>query len=81
MSNNERLKKCFEEALALPSGAVVEALAYQVHSSWDSVGHMRLIAAIETAFGIMFSTDEILALSDFDKACEIVGGHGVSLAA
>ncbi len=78
MSNSEQLKKCFEEALVLPASTAVETLAYQSHPSWDSVGHMRLIAAIETAFNIMLSTDEILALSDFAKAHEIVKSHDLS---
>ena len=81
MSNDEQLKNCFREALALPADTVVESLAYQAHPSWDSVGHMRLVAAIETAFNIMFSTDEILALSDFNKAREIVNSHDLSLIA
>lgn len=78
MSNLEKLKTCFREALALPSEAAVEALAYQEHPSWDSVAHMRLVAGIETAFDIMMETDQILAMSSFSKAQEILQNHGVA---
>jgi acyl carrier protein len=78
MSNQVQLKNCFREALALPPDAVIESLNYQATPAWDSVGHMRLVAAIETAFNIMFTTDQILDLNNFPKAKEIVGSHGVS---
>ncbi len=74
----EKLKACFREALALPPEAEVESLAYQQHPSWDSVAHMRLVAGIETAFDIMMETDQILAMSSFSKAQEILQSHGVA---
>lgn len=81
MSNLEKLAQCFRETLELPEGASVEALAYQKHPSWDSVAHMRLIAALETVFDIMLETDQILDMSSFDKAKEIVASHGIDLSA
>ncbi len=78
MSNLEKLKTCFREALALPASEPVETLAYQQHPSWDSVAHMRLVAGIETAFDIMMETDQILAMSSFSKAQEILQTHGVA---
>jgi len=65
--------------MALPDGTDPCALAYQKHPSWDSVAHMRLVAAIETAFDIMLETDEILEMSTFDKAKEILAAHAIVL--
>ena len=48
--NKERLINCFSEALKIKKTTVTEELKYQSISSWDSVGHMALIAAIETEF-------------------------------
>lgn len=79
MSNLEKLKRCFCEALSLPSSSDVEKLAYQEHPAWDSVAHMRLVASIETAFDIMLETDQILEMSTFDKAKEIVIQHDIAL--
>lgn len=76
MASHDLLKSCFRDALALPSSTDFEALNYQEHPSWDSVGHMRLISEIETIFDIVLTTDEILDMSSFEKACEIVGAHG-----
>ena len=79
MSNKDKLATCFRETLELSETDAVETLAYQKHPSWDSVAHMRLIASIETAFDIMLETDQILDMSDYQKATEIVSSHGVSL--
>ncbi|MDX2028171.1 MAG: acyl carrier protein [Alphaproteobacteria bacterium] len=81
MSNQTKLMHCFREAFALPADASVDGMTYQKDPVWDSVAHMRLVAGIETAFGIMFTTDQILDMSSFVKAREIVGQHGVTLEA
>jgi acyl carrier protein len=78
MPTHATLQNCFREALALSADAAIETLSYQATPAWDSVGHMRLVAAIETAFNIMFTTDQILDLSSFAKAQDIVRSHGVS---
>ncbi len=74
----EKLRACFTEALVLPAETDLETLRYQSIPAWDSIGHMRLIAAIEGAFNIMLTTDQILDLSSYAKACEILGAHGVA---
>lgn len=78
MTNLEKLASCFREALALDSNESVETLGYQQHKSWDSVGHMRLVAALETSFDIMMDTDQILGMSCYSKAKETLVAHGVS---
>jgi acyl carrier protein len=80
MSQNlTRLAECFRNALALPATADVEQLAYQDAHQWDSIAHMRLVAAIENAFDVMFSTEQILDMSDYRKACDILAQHGITL--
>ena len=81
MSLTQKLADCFRQALALPADAPVETLAYQDHPSWDSVAHMRLVAALETAFDLMLETDEILDLSSYDKAITLLARHDINLAA
>ncbi|MDP9128207.1 MAG: acyl carrier protein [Pseudomonadota bacterium] len=78
MSTQEQLRECFREALSLAPGAAVDQLSYQKSPVWNSIGHMRLVAAIETAFNVMFTTDQILAMSSFEKAKEILEQQGIS---
>ena len=35
--------------------------------AWDSLGHIRLISAIEEAFGVSFSLEEIESLTSVDR--------------
>ncbi|MFY9288296.1 MAG: acyl carrier protein [Alphaproteobacteria bacterium] len=78
MSDIDQLKQCFREAFNLAPDAEPNTMAYDKDPVWDSVGHMRLVAIIETAFKIMFTTEQILDLSSFTKAREIVSTHGIS---
>ena len=79
MDSLEKLKTAFITALALPPGTDVEHAAYGETMGWDSVAHMALVAEIETAFDIMLDTDEVIGMSSFAKAEEIVTKHGVEL--
>ncbi|KAF0220974.1 MAG: acyl carrier [Rhodospirillaceae bacterium] len=69
------LRAVFRHTLDLEAGAVVDDLAYRALPAWDSIGHMRLVAAIETAFDVMLDTDEVIDLSSFAQAAAIVGRH------
>ncbi|MGE5516869.1 MAG: acyl carrier protein [Bacteroidota bacterium] len=79
MSGLDTLKNCFTETFDIQPGAEVESLQYQGIPAWDSVGHMQLIAALESAFDIMLDTQDVLDMSSFDKAKEIVEKYGVEL--
>ena len=50
----------------------LESLKYQSIDSWDSVGHMALIAEIEEKFNIEMDIDDIIEFSDYKKGKEIL---------
>jgi acyl carrier protein len=77
LSAQETLKTAFATALGVSPDADIENMKYGLVEGWDSVAHMALIAEIEGAFDIMMSTDEVIDLSSFAKAKEIVASHGV----
>jgi acyl carrier protein len=79
MSNIDRLREAFRSALGLPDDYDVDALEYRGIDQWDSLAHMALIAEIEDAFDVMIDTDEVIDLSSFGKAVEILGKHDVDL--
>ena len=78
MTNEEKYINCFVEALEVPADKV-ENLEYQGVESWDSVGHMSLVAAIEDAFDIMMDTDDIVDLSSFAKGIEILKKYDIEI--
>ena len=71
MTNLEKYEQAFCESLEVSKDQLM-GLEYQQVTSWDSVGHMGLIAAIEDAFDIMMDTDDIIDLSSFEKGEEIL---------
>ena len=50
----------------------LKGLEYQSVDSWDSVGHMSMIASLEEEFDIMMDTDDIINLSSYEKGMEIL---------
>ncbi|HLJ01825.1 MAG TPA: hypothetical protein VKT31_00215 [Solirubrobacteraceae bacterium] len=72
------LEQVFRRALDLSDDVDVTALAYGQHDHWDSVGHMVLVAEIEDAFGVMLDTDDVIGLSDWQAAVELLERLGVS---
>jgi acyl carrier protein len=76
---SRRLRDAFVDALGLPPDAEVEQLAYRSVPEWDSVAHMQLVNAIERAFDVMLDTSDVLGLSSWEHAREILSRHGVTL--
>ena len=76
MTNLEQYTNVFVEAFGITADQT-SGLAYQGIETWDSVGHMTLIAAIEDTFDIMMDTDDIIDLSSFEKGKEILAKYNV----
>ncbi|GAA1029892.1 MULTISPECIES: acyl carrier protein [Amycolatopsis] len=72
MAVQDKLKEVFIDALQLDDGVDVENLKYRDIEAWDSVGHMALIAAIEDEFEIEFDTDQVIDMSSFKVAVDMV---------
>jgi len=71
MSNLEKYNQVFKETFNV-EGSQLAGLTYQSVSSWDSVGHMAMIATLEEAFDIMMETDDIIDFSSYEKGMEIL---------
>jgi acyl carrier protein len=80
MSNIERLRVAFRTALGLPDDYAVDSLEYRGIEKWDSLAHMSLVAEIEDAFDVMIDTDDVIDMSSFDKAREILSKKGIDIA-
>lgn len=71
MTTLEKYTNIFVEAFKV-SADEAEKLEYQGVDTWDSVGHMNLIAAIEEAFDIMMDIDDVIDFNSFQKGKEIL---------
>ncbi|NPA73745.1 MAG: acyl carrier protein [Epsilonproteobacteria bacterium] len=70
-----KLKEAFSEALGISKDSISDDLKYNEIREWDSVAHMALIGEIEDSFDIMLDTDDIIDMSSFAKAKEIVAKY------
>ena len=76
MTNVEKLAKVFADTFGI-SEAETKGLQYQGIEQRDSVGHMTLVAAIEDEFDIQLDTDDIIDMSSFEKAQEILTKYDI----
>tara|TARA_B100000963_G_scaffold345318_1_gene349294 strand:- start:442 stop:681 length:240 start_codon:yes stop_codon:yes gene_type:complete len=56
----------------------LENLKYQSIETWDSVGHMALIAELEENFDIEMDIDDIIEFSDYLKGKDILKKYDVN---
>lgn len=75
---DDKLRECFSRSLGISVERVTDDLAYNTIKEWDSVGHMALVAELESEFDVMFDTDDILGMSTVAKAREILTRYGAS---
>jgi acyl carrier protein len=76
-TNRERYDKVILESLNLQPQDLNDGLIYNSVAAWDSVGHMSLMAALETEFDIMMETDDIIAFSSYLQGLEILAKYGI----
>ncbi|MBQ1285551.1 MAG: acyl carrier protein [Lachnospiraceae bacterium] len=46
---------------------------------WDSLEHINLVVAIEKAFGLKFSMDEVTGMKNVGEMVEIIKARGTKL--
>lgn len=78
MTNLEKYDKLFLDAFPV-SREELPTLKYRGIPSWDSVGHMDLMSAMEETYGISISTPDLLDFSSYDKGKEVLAKYGVEL--
>lgn len=69
------LHRIFEDVFADSEFEFSDTLDREDLSAWDSLGHIRLIAATEEAFNIRFSIEEIENLTSVRKLLEQIDIH------
>lgn len=72
MDLEARVLKVFKEVLEINGDVETSSLRYNETPNWGSLAHITLVSALEGEFDIMLEPDDILAMSDYDKAVGIV---------
>jgi acyl carrier protein len=71
MSKLKVYNEVFTKTLGIKE-AKLKKLNYQGVDSWDSVGHMNLMAIIEKKFKIEMDIDDIVDFSSYEKGKKIL---------
>lgn len=79
MSNREKYNKVFVTSFSVDPSVLNEKFVYQSVPTWDSVGHMSMVAALEEAFGIMMEMDDIIDFSSYTKGIELLKKYKVEI--
>ena len=79
MSNKEKYKKTFIEALALGENKFKETIKYNDVEEWDSIGHMTLMSALEDTFKISIDTDDIIDFSSYNEGIKILKKYNINI--
>ena len=58
--------------------ALDDELQYQSIKTWDSVGHMALMAALEDSFDIMLEMDDIVDFGSYKTGFKTLEKYGVT---
>lgn len=74
-SVESKVEAAFRAALVLDDDVSIAELEYNSSPAWDSVAHMTLVAALEEEFDCMLDMDDILDMSSYTKAVEIMGKY------
>jgi acyl carrier protein len=75
----DQLKAVFAESLDIDAETTDwDTLTYRGIREWDSVAHMQLVGEIEDVFDIMLETDDVIGMSSFTVAKEILTKYGVN---
>lgn len=76
MTNIEKYNEVFTETFGVSVDSI-KTLKYKDVDSWNSVGHLTLIANIEDAFDIALESDDVFELSSYEKGIEILKKYGI----
>ena len=79
MNNLDKYNKIFIETFLINNEALNSELVYNSIPTWDSIGHMSMIAQLEESFDIMMDTEDIIDFSSYNKGKEILKKYNIEI--
>jgi len=73
-----QVEKIFAEVLHIPAETISESTSPDNTPKWDSTSAIDLTLAIEDAFGVKFTTKEIVAMRSVAMVKKILATKGIS---
>jgi acyl carrier protein len=75
MTDSTMLDSTLRGALHLANDVDLTGIAYGRTVEWDSVGHLELMLALESALSITLGPDDIMEMVDYRSIIQVVARH------
>jgi acyl carrier protein len=75
MTNKSKYNQAFMISFSIEESVLSGNLEYQQIEEWDSIGHMGLVAELETIFDISLDFNDIVDLSSYNKGMELLSAN------
>jgi acyl carrier protein len=72
---DSRIREVMAEILEVEPGEIGEELRRDDSPLWDSMNHLRMVSALEEAFGIRFTMKEVGDMERFAMVRRLVAEH------
>ena len=66
------LQNLFEEIFELEADEFDDQLSYEDTPEWDSLGHMKMVAALTKEYGVEFDIEEVISMENVARIKQIV---------
>lgn len=73
----QRAREVVGQVLEEDPAAIDDGTSPDTLPAWDSLRHFQLVMALEEAFGISFTMDEVVAMRSFGAIKDLIGRNGV----
>jgi len=79
IKSEDRLRQTVAEVLGVTTNLLSEESSPSTISSWDSLGHLNLVIALEEEFEVNLSAEEVLAMRNMGSIRRILHQYGVQI--
>lgn len=77
MTTKDKYDQVFVETFSVSLSQLSHNPVYNQIPSWDSIGHMALVSALETVFGISMETEDVVSFGSYKQGMDILAKYGV----
>ena len=72
---DDKIRTVFNSVFQIPPDQVQDSLSPEGVPGWDSLGHIRLVTALQELFGIEFEVDEIMRMETVAEIKKIISAR------
>ena len=74
----QQLDALIATVLEIPPAAITAETKQGETPSWTSMRHLELVVSLEEAYGVSFSTEEIVAMSTVERIRSTLAAKGIA---